>query len=69
MPKVAPARVSRKALFKAALAVAEKTARQWAEDNGVTEGHLYAVLSGRESARLSALIDAFIVRYLPGRAA
>jgi predicted transcriptional regulator len=51
----------RRARFKSALALARMTAKQWAEENGVTETHLYAVLKGdRESAKLLAKIDACI---------
>ena len=61
----APA-MSRKARFRAALALAHKTAREWARERDVTRGHLYAVLSGeRESATLINQVDAFIGEYLP----
>lgn len=60
------ARKERRALFRAALALARITAKQWAVDNNVTETHLYAVLKGaRESNPLTAKIDAFIAQHLP----
>lgn len=53
--------VTRKAQFRAALAVAGKTAQEWAADHGVTVTHLNYVLAGeRESPRLNAALDAFI---------
>ena len=52
----------RKALFKAALELADLTAEQWCDQHGdVTTPHLYRVLSGeRESPPLESKIDAFI---------
>lgn len=56
--------------FKAALALAGTTAREWCEIAGVTEGHLYQVLaSKRESPPLVAKIDAFIERHVATAAA
>lgn len=41
------------------------TAREWAEQTGVTETHLYAVLKGeRQSLKLDSKIDALIARQL-----
>ena len=59
-------RTSRKAAFKAALALAGTNQREWAAGEGITAGHLSLVLAGeRESERLTAKIDAYIARYLP----
>lgn len=62
--------MSRKARFRAALALGRKTERGWAEENGISRFHLYAVLKGerRASAELDAKIDAFIARHLDGAA-
>lgn len=51
---------SRKARFKAALALAGITQTEWAEHQGVTAGHLGNTLRGRESKVLEEKIDAFI---------
>lgn len=60
---------TRKARFRAALALARMTARQWTERESVTETHLYAVLKGdRESNKLITKVDAFIAQYLDGAA-
>lgn len=57
---------SRKAAFRAALALAEKTQAQWAEEHGVTAFHLSVVLNGeRESASLTAKMDEFIAEWQP----
>jgi gp16 family phage-associated protein len=62
MPKV---KTSRKQLFKAALAIAGVTAAQWASNNDLSPEHVSFVLNGkRESARLIAKIDAFIVEHV-----
>ena len=59
-------RPPRKSAFRAALALAGTNQRKWAEDEGITPGHLSLVLMGkRESESLTAKIDAFIARYLP----
>lgn len=59
-------RASRKAAFKAALALAETTVEAWAKTSGVTSGHLYQVLDGRrESATLTEKVDEFIAEQLP----
>jgi hypothetical protein len=61
---------SRKARFRAALALAHTTMREWAEQQGVTTGHLHQVLSGdRESVTLTTAVDAFIEQHLPLSAA
>lgn len=63
MPKVAE---SRKARFKAALALANTTVLAWCEEQGISTGHLYQVLNGdRESASLLERVDAYIERYAP----
>lgn len=51
---------SRKARFKAALALAGITQTEWAAQHGVTAGHLGNTLRGRESKSLEEKIDAFI---------
>jgi len=43
----------------AALRLARMTQTEWAEKQGVTQGHLSQVLHGRESKSLEAKIDAF----------
>lgn len=61
-----PATPSRKARFKAALALAEQTAQEWCEREGITYPHLVLVLNGdRESQRLTEKVDAFIDQFLP----
>lgn len=61
---------SRKARFRAALALARMTAEEWAEANDVTAGHLSQVLAGkRESLTLCERIDAFARKYLKGTVA
>lgn len=61
---------SRKALFGAAIALAETTVKAWAAEQNVTPQHLYHVLSGeRESASLVEKVDAFIAQHLPQHAA
>lgn len=62
MPK---AKTSRKQLFRAALAIASLTAEQWADNEGVTAGHVSQVLSGkRDSRALTEKIDAFTREHL-----
>lgn len=64
------AKTSRKALFRASLAIAGLTAEQWAEREGVTAGHLSQVLSAkRESQTLTEKLDAFIAKHMAGHAA
>lgn len=60
----------RRKRFKGALALAGLTMGQWAEQEGVSYGHLYQVLSGkRESGSLLARVDAFSARFLDQDAA
>lgn len=55
----------RRKRFRGALALAGLTIGQWAEQEGVSYGHLYQVLSGRrESASLVARVDAFSAEHL-----
>jgi transcriptional regulator with XRE-family HTH domain len=62
--------VSRKQRFRAALAYAGKTQQEFAAEQGVTPGHLSAVLAEkRESGSLTAAIEAFIVAHTPDSAA
>lgn len=57
--------MSRKARFRAALALARMTERSWADQEGITRQHLYLVLKGdRISETLTAKIEAFIAKYL-----
>lgn len=63
-------KTSRKALFRAAVAVAGLTQEQWAESEGVTGGHLSNVLAGkRESRELLDKVDAFIAKHMAGHKA
>lgn len=58
------AKSNRKALFRASLTLAGLTAEQWAEQVGITPGHLSQVLSEkRESRSLTDKIDAFVEKY------
>lgn len=58
---------SRKARFRAALALAGITAEEWAEQHGVTPGHLSRVLTGkRDSKGLLDKIDQFTRVHLKG---
>lgn len=62
MPK---AKTSRKQLFRAALAIADLTAAQWAKREGITPVHLSFVLGEkRESRSLIEKVDAFIAEHL-----
>ena len=55
--------MSRKARFRAALALARTTETAWADEQGITRQHLYLVLKGdRQSVPLVAKIEAFIAR-------
>lgn len=66
MPK--HTKTSRKALFRAALALNEITAAEWAHRNGVTGGAVSMNLSGyRSSDELTAKIDAFIEQHMGKR--
>jgi hypothetical protein len=56
---------TRRAEFKAAIALARTTVEKWCAENGVTTGHLYQVLrEERESPPLIAKVDAFIERHV-----
>jgi hypothetical protein len=56
---------TRKARFRAALALTGKTQEQWAAEAGVTAGHLTHVLAGRrESKVLLDKIEAFTKRHV-----
>jgi predicted transcriptional regulator len=55
----------RKARFRAALALTEMTAKEWAVQEGITESHLSKVLAGdRESRTLLDKIDAFAKKHV-----
>ena len=57
---MAKVKTSRKQLFRASLALAGMTAKQWAEREGIGHSYLSAVLAGRMvSKRLDEKIDAF----------
>lgn len=61
---------TRKARFRAALALAGITAKEWAEQYGCSENHLYLFLAGRrDSAPLTEKMEAFIDKYLSAHAA
>lgn len=58
-------RLDRHRQFRAALALAGRSARHFAESIGVHHNHLHFVLRGdRESRRVDKLVDAFIAEYL-----
>lgn len=60
--------MSRKARFRAAIALARTTAKQWCEEQGFTEGHLYQVLRGdRQSPDTLRRVDTFIAAQLGER--
>lgn len=66
---VTPRVMMRKAAFRAALVLAGKTQGQWAEEHGVSMGHLSEVLHGkRQSQPLTEKIDAFVADYPTTRA-
>lgn len=57
--------MSRKARFRASLALARLTCRAWCEEQGFSEGHLYQVIRGdRVSPDTLRRIDAFIAKQL-----
>lgn len=63
MPKNDIAR-KRRRRFRAALAACEMTETAWAKSNGISQGHLSQVLSGkRESPPLEAKIEQFALEY------
>lgn len=58
---MAKAKTTRKQLFRAALAIADQTAEEWAVSEGITAGYLSAILNEHlTSLRLNDKIDAFI---------
>lgn len=60
---------TRRAEFKAAIALARTTVENWCADNGITTGHLYQVLrEERESPPLIAKVDAFIDKHVASAA-
>lgn len=62
--------MSRKARFRASVALARITAKAWCEEQGFTEGHLYQVLRGdRISPDTLKKVDAFIAKQLGEQAA
>lgn len=62
MPRTAN---DRKARFRAALALTDMTAAEWAQEQGVTPSHLSQVLRGlRESKSLTEKIDAFAKKHV-----
>lgn len=62
--------ISRNQRFKAALAMAGITAREWARQNEVSHGHLSQVVRGiRHSATLAEKIDTFIAKHVRAHAA
>jgi hypothetical protein len=62
---MAKTRTSRKQLFRAALALADLTAGEWAEREGTSESYLSLVLNEkRESEALTSKIDAFTHKQL-----
>lgn len=66
MPK---AKTTRKQLFRAALAIAGQSAREFAEAEGITPQWLSQVLNEREeSIRLTVKIDTFIAKHMAGHA-
>lgn len=55
---------TRRKAFKKALINAGMTAKQFATEQGVTDNHLYLVVSGaRESERLLTEVDRFIEQH------
>lgn len=67
MPNVIP---GRKAMFRAALAVAGLTLEQWAKSESVSAGHVSNVLAEkRTSDPLTEKIDAFIAKHMAGHEA
>lgn len=56
---------SRKARFRAALALAGLTAEKWAAENGISTGHLSQVLSGKRDSRPTLeKIEAFTKKHV-----
>lgn len=60
--------MSRRARFRAAISLAQTTAKEWCVEHDITEGHLYQVLRGtRQSPPLLEKVDAFIAAQLDGK--
>jgi hypothetical protein len=67
---MAQQRQSRKARFRAALALAGMNMTEWCEQEGYSMNHLYLYFRGdRPSPPLDAKIDTFIAEHLPAHAA
>lgn len=61
---------TRKARFRAALALAGLSIAKWCELEGYTATHVHLYFAGRrDSQRLTDKIDRFIEQHLPSRAA
>lgn len=61
--------MSRWARFRAALKLADITAKDWCIEHDMTEGHLYQVLRGdRYTESTIRHVDAFIAKQLGGGA-
>jgi hypothetical protein len=61
---------TRKARFRAALALAGMTVRDWCQQQGYSEPHVYLFLAGRrDSQTLTDKMEAFIDQYLSQHAA
>lgn len=56
--------VDLKRRFKMALALEDKSVAQWARENHRTPGHVGQVLDGRESAKLTAEMEAYAAKTL-----
>lgn len=50
----------RKKLFRVALLLNETTQDEWARQREITGGHVSQVLAGRESRKLTQIIDDYI---------
>jgi len=62
--------LTRKARFRAALALAGMTVSEWCEKEGYSRPHLHLYLVGRrDSQRLTEKVEAFIEQHLPSHAA
>lgn len=67
MPK---GKTGRKQLFNAALAITGLTAREWAEREGVTAGHLSMILADKRSNdEITKRIDAYVRKHMTGHTA
>lgn len=66
MPKVPKEKPSRKQQFRAALALAGLTAKEWADREGIDETYLSRVLNEqRTNEAIIAKVDAFTKRHFP----